>query len=68
MSKNINLTLTEDQFLRLLREVPLDSWLYPIVIEKAEAMQRREAFTRYRTAEDDKEKFNARIEYLKLKK
>lgn len=64
---NINLTLTEEQFVRLLKETPLDSWLHPILMQKAEAMQRRQAFTRYRTAKTDDEKFEARIDYLKLK-
>lgn len=67
MSKNINLTLTEEQFDRLLKETPAGSWLYPIVRQKYEAMQRREAYTKYRTAKTDEEKFDARIEYLKLK-
>lgn len=64
---NIHLTLTEEQFMQLMKETPVDSWLHPILMQKYEAMQRRQAFTRYRTAKTDDEKFEARIDYLKLK-
>lgn len=65
---NINLTLTTEQFIRLIKETPTDYWLFDVLDKKVEAMQRREAFTTYRQAKTDEEKKTARIEYLKHRK
>lgn len=65
--KKINLSLTEAQFIRLVKETDIESWLWPILEDKIHAMERRDAFTKYRKASSDEEKADARAKYLSLK-